>query len=280
MTAQTGSQYSHSRGLRLLELVVREFGPIFTLDQIKPIAETLHISSPNLRYVISILAKAGWIEILKRGVYLTRSRLYSEEAPAYAVAAALVNPIAISHWSACAYHGITTQSPTVVQASSPAKVITPEMRTGKARSPRGRAVWTVAGYDFEFIHIRPHAFWGFHKIWVNSWLQVNMTDFERTALDLFIRPDIFGGLSASMELLEAANERLDIPRLVDYALKYGTGSVIKRLGWALQGLGVRENDLSPLKQFPVKRYYLLDQRQKKSTSNNPGWRINENLKRP
>jgi hypothetical protein len=39
---------------------------------------------------------------------------------------------------------------------------------------------------------------------VNRWYQVNITDPERTALDLMVRCDIFGGMRAAIEILESA----------------------------------------------------------------------------
>lgn len=273
-------RYSQSQGLKLLEAAVKEFGPLFTLDQVKPLANTQKLSTSHLRYLLSTLADAGWIEILKRGTYLVKSPLYSEEVPVYAIAAALIQPMAISHWSACAHHGFTTQNPVMVQATTPGKVITPEMRTGKAHSPRGRAVWTVAGHDFEFIHVASNLFWGFQKIWVNSWQQVNITDLERTALDLIARPDIFGGFSAAIEILENTINQVNLDRLVDYGLKYDVGSVIKRLGWALENLGFAGNGLERLRAYPVKRYYLLDPGLDITNAiKNSRWHIAENLKR-
>ena len=272
--------YSQSHGLQLLEAAVKEYGPLFTLEQIKPLANTQKLSVSHLRYLLSTLANAGWIEILKRSTYLVKSPLYSEDVPVYAIAAALIQPMAVSHWSACAHHSFTTQNPAMVQAITPTKVITPEMRTGKAYSPRGRAVWTVSGHDFEFIHVAPTLFWGFQKIWANSWQQVNITDRERTALDLIARPDIFGGFSAAIEILENAMNQINIDRLADYALKYDKGSVIKRLGWALEKLGFSGKSLERLRVVPVKRYYLLDPGLEETGAiKNSRWHIIENLKR-
>ena len=273
-------RYSQSQGLMLLEAAVKEYGPLFTLEQIKPLANMQKLSTSHLRYLLSMLANAGWIEILKRGTYLVKSPLYSEEVPIYAIAAALIQPMAISHWSACSHYGFTTQNPVMVQATTTKKVITPEMRNGKANSPRGRAVWTVSGHDFEFIHITPKLFWGFQKLWVNSWKQVNITDRERTALDLIARPDIFGGFSAAIEILENAIDQIDIDHLADYALKYDVGSVIKRLGWSLENLGFAGNSLERLQDYPVKRYYLLDPGLEETrVIKNFRWHIFENIKR-
>jgi predicted transcriptional regulator of viral defense system len=272
------SGYSQSRGLKLLESAVREFGPIITLEQLKPIARMQQLSDTHLRFLISSLASGNWIEIIKRGTYLVKSPLYGGEIHPFAIADALIQPMAISHWSACAHHGFTTQSPTIVQASSPKKVITPEMRSGRAHSPRGRAIWQVYGLEFEFIHVSQKLFWGFERLWVNLWHQVNITDMERTALDLIARPDVFGGYSAAIEILENALEKVTIKRLVEYALKHDTGSVIKRLGWALEKLGVSEQELEGLQIYPVGRYYPLDPKLSYDAHKNARWMVLENIR--
>ena len=191
-----------------------------------------------------------------------------------------MQPMMISHWSACAQHGFTTQSPKMIQASTPKKDVTPEMRTGKARSPRGRATWQVYGLEFEFIHMKQDLFWGFDKIWVSSWHQVNITDPERIALDLIACPDIFGGISAAIKILENSVGQINIHQLVEYALRYDTGSVIKRLGWSLEKLGVRGQDLEPLKSYPVRRYYPLEPGHGSDAPKNVHWKVLENLERP
>jgi predicted transcriptional regulator of viral defense system len=279
MTSKTQG-YSKSQGLILLDSAVQEFGPIFTLDQLKPIASAQHLSITHLRLIISSLASSGWIEIIKRGVYVMKSPLYSGEISPFAIANALIHPMAISHWSACAHYGFTTQSPAMIQASTPKKVITPEMRAGSANSPRGRAVWQAYSLEFEFINVNQKLFWGFDKIWVSSWHQVNITDPERTALDLIARSDIFGGISAAIEILENALGQINVNRLVEYALTYDTGSVIKRLGWVLERLDVSERELEPLKIYPVKRYYPLDPSLDMDAPKNIRWHILENLVRP
>jgi predicted transcriptional regulator of viral defense system len=272
------SGYSQSQGLKLLELAVQEFGPIFALNQLKPVAKAQGLSDTHLRFLISSLANANWIEIIKRGTYVVKSPLYSGEIPPFAITAALIQPMAISHWSACSHHGFTTQSPTMVQASTPKKVVTPEMRKGKAYSPRGRAIWHAYGLDIEFIHVNQKLFWGFEKTWVSSWQHVNITDRERTALDLIARPDIFGGISAAIEILENALGQIKVNRIVEYALKYDTGSVIKRLGWALEKLGVPEQDIEGLQNYPVRRYYPLDPNLDEDAPKNIRWQILENLR--
>lgn len=271
--------YSNSQGIQLLNSAVSAFGPIFTLDQISSLPDNQRLTARQIRKLVSKLAQSGWIEILKRGTYAVKSPLYSGDIPPFAIANALVQPMAISHWSALAHHGFITQNPTMIQATTPVKVVTPEMRQGKAYRPRGRATWKVFELEFEFISIKKERFWGFEKQWVNSWTQVNITDRERTILDLIVRPEIFGGIRAASEIMEGVLAQIDLNRLVTYALRYDVGTVIKRLGWLMERMGVDENLLLPLQNYPVTGIVLLDPNQPRSEKIDPSWQINENITR-
>jgi predicted transcriptional regulator of viral defense system len=273
------SSYSNSQGVQLLERAIKEYGPIFTIEQISFLPGNQNLSPQQIRKLISKLAQSGWIEILKRGTYVVKSSLYSGDIPPFAIADALVQPMAISHWSALAHHGFSTQNPAMIQASTTYKVVTPEMRLGKAYRPRGRASWRAFDLEFEFIYVKKDWFWGFQKIWVNSWYQINITDPERTVLDLIVRPDVFGGIRASSEILEGAISYIKLDQLVNYALQYDVGAVIKRLGWLLERMGVDANLLIPLKNYLVTGMILLDPNQPKSENVDSSWNININLKR-
>jgi predicted transcriptional regulator of viral defense system len=273
------TSYSGSQGVQLLERAIKEYGPIFTIEQVSSLPVNQSLSPQQIRKLISKLAQSGWIEILKRGTYAVKSPLFSGDIPPFAIAKALVQPMAISHWSALAHHGFSTQNPAMIQASTPHKVVTPEMRSGKAYRPRGRAAWRVFDLEFEFVHVKKDWFWGMQKIWANSWIQVDITDRERTVLDLIVRPDIFGGIRAVSETMEEALPQIDLDRLVTYALRYDVGAVIKRLGWLLEKMEVSANLLLPLQNYPVSGTILLDPNQPKSNKHDPLWHINENLKR-
>lgn len=279
MSNNNPSPYSYSQGVQLLEKTVHKYGPIFTLKQISSIPENKLLSPIQIRKLISKLSTSGWIEILKRGTYVATRSLFSGEISPFGIAAALVQPMAISYWSALAHHGFTTQNPTMIQATTTHKVITPEMRLGNAYSPRGRAVWRAHKMEFEFIYTQPNLFWGFEKMWIGDWYQIDITDPERTALDLIIRPDIFGGFSAATEILEGTLLQINIMKLVDYALRYNNGSVIKRLGWLLEQMNVDPVLLLPLLNYPIKRYVPLDASQSKERIHNLRWKIIENIKK-
>lgn len=250
--------YAQSQGMLLLNRLVENVGPLFTMEQARAAAGELSLPPHRLRNVLSQLAEAGWIERIKQGAYAVRAPLFGAEIHPYAVATMLVAPLAISHWSALAHHGLTTQIPPMVQASTPAKVVTPEMRQGAAYRPRDRAVWRALNLEFEFIRVKPQRFFGFEEVWVSTWHRVAVTDPERTVLDLFATPQVFGSLQTGLETLEAQLNRLDLDKLAAYALRYEVGALIKRLGWALETLGAPERVIAPLQSYPVRAYSQLD----------------------
>jgi predicted transcriptional regulator of viral defense system len=278
MMSSTTSNYARPQGLILLQSAIAQFGPIFTIEQIKAIAEEQGLSETHLRKLISELAASGWMKFIKRGTYAAQKPFIDEDLNPYAIAAALIQPMAISHWSAAAHHGFTTQLPRMVQASTPRKVVTPEMRQGQALRPRGRSVWQALGVDVEFIQIQKKHFFGHVSFWVNRWQQVAITDPERTALDLIARPDVFGGLRAAIDIFEIALTQINIERLVDYGLEFQVGSIIKRLGWLLEKLGIPDHEFARLQDFPVTTYYRLDPQSTSRGKPNPRWRIIENLR--
>ena len=273
------SQYAQSQGMQLLNRLVEELGPLFTIEQAQAAGAQLLLPPQRIRSLMSRLAAAGWIERIKQGAYAARSPLFGVTIHPYAVAAMLVDPVAISHWSALAHHGLTSQIPPMVQVSTPATVVTPEMRHGAAYRPRGRAVWRALDLEFEFIQVKPQRFFGFQDVWVSQWHRVALTDPERTVLDLFAAPQLFGSLQTGLETLELHLERLDLDKLVGYAVRYGVGAVAKRLGWALEALGVPERVVEPLRAYPVRAYSQLDPTRSDGGEPIARWHLRNNLQR-
>jgi len=184
---------------------------------------------------------------------------------------------AISHWSALAHHGFTTQIPPMVQASTTAKVVTPEMRRGAAYRPRGRAAWRALGLEFEFIYVQARHFFGLEGEWVSQWHRASITDPERTMLDLFATPQVFGSVGLGLETLEAQLNHLDPEKLASYALRYEVGAVIKRLGWALETLGAPERAVEPLQAYPLQAYSQLDPTGPPGGRPITRWQLRDNL---
>jgi len=269
--------YNMIKGIELVKRLGQNIGPLFSVEQAWPEARELGLNEAALRSTLSSLARRGWLVRLKRGLYGVQAPLEGSNLHPFAVATAVVEPAAISHWSALAHHGLTTQIPPMIQASTTQKVVTPEMRQGKARRPRGHAVWSVLDWDFEYITVRSKSWFGFQQEWVSQWHRVSITDPERTLLDMFAHPSVFGSIRTGMETLQGSLDSLDIEQLVQYALRYEVGALIKRLGWTLENLGVPESVYAPLYAYPVNNIYPLDPAGPSSGPSETSWQICNNL---
>jgi len=266
-----------TNSLDILDKLVEQKGPIFTVEDAYKVGDQFSLAPAQMSKALSKMSKSGWLARLKRGTYLVQSSLLSEEIHPFAIAQALVPPLAISHWLALSHHGFTTQIPPMIQASTSAKVVTPEMRSGKAYRPRGTAAWQVMDIEIEYVHVKENKFWGFTYEWVSKWHRVPITDPERTLLDLIVRSDLFGGISMAIETINATLEKINLPRLVNYAIRYDVGSYIKRLGWILEINDVQEDILHPLQAYRTQNYYRLNPQGRKLGAPISRWKLYNNL---
>lgn len=251
-------EYGLSAGIALAASLADAGRYIFTTDdaiELRP-ADIRPAAVPRL---LKSLTDAGWIIRLRRGLYAGTGRLPGGvDVPPFAIATSLVRPSAIAHLSALAHHGLTDQIPRVVSAITSRKVVVPSMR-GARKGGKGQHVWRVAGLDLRYVVVIPERLeLGIEMIWMDERFRVPITDRERTVLDLFAMPRLFGGLGEGLSVLERAQGELDIPRLVEYALGYGSVAVAKRLGWSLEATGTGTEALAPLLELEARSYGSLD----------------------
>lgn len=270
------SSFRHTAGTGLLQALAQEGRYLFSTDQAREVGERLGIGYGFLRKLLSDLEASQWILRIKGGLYATTGELPGNiHVHSFAVATRLVEPSAISHQSALNFHGLTEQVPVMVTASTPKSYVTPSMRQGGKKGPRH--AWTVAGVSYEYVRIKPEHFFGVEEVWVDTRFRVPIFDKERTLLDGFIHPAQFGGMGEVLGLMEENAPQLDLKKLVQYALQYDKGAVIKRLGWALAHMGVEETIWSPLKAVPLSSYRLLDASRPRGGAYDKTWMIQNNL---
>jgi len=272
--------YARPFGIQLLDALLAEGQRIFTTDDARQAAEALGIKSSTLPTALHQLAAGGWVRRVRNGLYMVDETRRGGPAPhPFAIATALVDPSAISHWSALAYHGLTEQAPRVVTASTPKDIVTPRMRGAEHDTALPASVWEVDGLAIRFFRVQPGRFWGFEEVWVDEFSRVRITDRERTVLDGFLAPGIFGSLSEILGVLDEHLGEIEISRLVAYALRYGQGATVKRLGYALEELGVSADVVRPLREAPISGYRLLDPHGPDFGRYVTAWHIRANLPR-
>ncbi len=268
--------------LRFLRAIVGKSHYVFDVDDALASATQIGLSEGYVHQLLYRLTRAGWINSVRRGLYASTGRLpgYSI-AHDYAIATQLIKPSALCRFTALSYHEMTTQIPfRAIHVMTPKKVMTPGMRTGTKPEGRRRHAWVINGLNYEYHHVKPAHFFGIERVYVAGNLWVPMTDKERTILDLFVAPSWAGTFGTIYEILQEnlAEEKIDIGKLVQYAVQYGEGSLVKRLGWCLDELGVSENILCPLLNFKVSGYRILDADRVANGKCNKRWMIIDNLK--
>lgn len=272
------SKPHESQGFRLLHDLFTRGKRIFNMHDIKVAANTQNIPPAQLRKILSNLAKHGRLLRLRRGLYVGIG-LVADEANAhpFVISAYLIQPSAISHWSALQHHGLTEQIPQIVTASTTTKVLTPSMREKQPNKSKAKHAWEVAGVRYEYINIQQKHFFGIEKIWLDENFVVQITDKERTLLDVFIYPKMFGGIGEALGILENSLATIDIQKLVNYAIQYNKKSLTKRLGWALEYFGVPTKQLEPLLNAPISYFCRLDPSAPATGPCDKRWMIQNNL---
>lgn len=274
------SSENESYGTRMLRQLFLRGKRIFSMQDARMAANLENIPTNQLKIILSKLAKHHQVLRLRRGLYVAIGLLPDKtETPPFVISAFLVQPSSISHWSALQHHGLTEQIPQIITASTPNKIVTPSMRS-KNTHPHAKHAWEIDGIRYEYMVLQKnHYNIGLEKIWVTEHFLISITDKERTILDVFISPKLFGGMGEALEILENALPDIDIQKLVGYAVRYGKKSVIKRLGWSLEHLGVTSKVLLPILKIPMNFYCRLDPAKPRLGPCDKHWMIQNNLLR-
>jgi predicted transcriptional regulator of viral defense system len=259
-------------GTELVRKLVEAGQRIFTAEEARKIAPSVGLSPSYFRQALHHLARSGWIVRLRKGLYsLSGSVPGTTPLHEFEIGMALVEPAAISHWSALSYHGLTEQVPRRVFVLTSARSV-PRVRGAKAsRSDEG---YLVGETIYQFVQVKPERFFGIEDVWVDE-SRIKITDPERTLLDGVMAPHYCGDFAEVLHAFEVRLPKLDLERIIKYALKLDAATV-KRLGWILERQGVESTRLEPLRQVPVKGYRVLDPTGPRRGPCNAGWMIQVN----
>lgn len=230
------SAYSDTAGLRLLA-ELPEAGVFRATDALQT-GGALGLSEAHVRKLLHELARSGWLLRVQRGLYVPLDRATgAPRAHPYTVGTALVEPSAVSHWSALSQWGLSEQIPQVVTLSTPRRSADrSRRRRARAQSPDDH-LWQIGPQRYRVVFVQPGHYFGTTEVWIAPTERVSLYDRERALLDAFRHFHVFGSLAPALEMLEQHVAELDLDRLVDYAARLRVASVSRRLGWALEQLG-------------------------------------------
>ncbi|MEW5826714.1 MAG: type IV toxin-antitoxin system AbiEi family antitoxin [Candidatus Bipolaricaulota bacterium] len=245
---------------------------MFSTERARELAPRVGLKDAYLLEALHHLRRGEWIVPLRRGLYaLSHTVPGVPPVHEFEIAMSLVEPAAISHWSAMSHHGLTEQLPRQVFVLTTAPSV-PRLRGAEFASAEG---YPVGDARYRFVQVKSERFFGIEEVWVNE-ARVKMTDPERTLLDGLMAPHYCGDFSEVLHAFETRAPKLDVDRIVQYALKLDAATA-KRLGWLLERQKIGPAKLDPLRRLPIKGYRVLDPSGPRQGRCHAGWMIQENL---
>ncbi|MEA2010164.1 MAG: type IV toxin-antitoxin system AbiEi family antitoxin domain-containing protein [Actinomycetota bacterium] len=220
----TGGLSSENRGY--VEQLHRVFTGPFTAEDA---AEALGLDSERARRLVRYLADRGWLDRVRRGLYLPvpldSHRSGEAHQDPWVVANVVFDPAYIAGWSAAEHWDLTEQ-------------IFRDVLVVTGQRPRDRTP-TIGGTRFVLHSVDPAKHFGLVPVW-RSGQRIDVTDASRTVIDLLANPTWGGGIRqvAAMIADYFEGDHRDESLLVEYGERLGVGAVFKRLGFLIEELDI------------------------------------------
>jgi len=249
------------RGSLLLSALARENKNIFRIDEAKKILKE------DPKKVLSYLIQKKWILHLKRGLYaivpLDIGIKGSEDfiVHDFIIASYLTRPYYIAFWSALNYHGLSDQIPKSVLIA-----------TNKAKKSLA-----ILNTEFVFVQISKNRFIGIEKIEVEN-QKVNISNTNKTVADCLDHPEHSGGIEEVAKSIYFNHEELNFKKIKGYALKMRNITILKRLGYILDKIGLLEEYKDIFIDIQLtKGYSKFDTLSMKKGKYNEKWKLMVNI---
>lgn len=221
-----------------------------------------------VRKLLSDMTKRGLLMRLKDGLFYLIP--YEQDAESFvpdwhSIAEFLVfgGNHYIGYYSALQIHALITQPSLKEQI-----VVAKQIRPSEIK---------IKDVPFQFIYHNEKHFFGAKKIWSGSFNKVSCSDLEKTFIDCLFKPEYAGGTVEIAKAIYAAKDKINWKQLLDYAVKFDSQAVIKRLGFLLETLGLGREITGELQKMKTSSYAVLDTELPKNGKRISRWNIQQNL---
>ncbi len=222
----------------------------------------------TVRELLSDMTKRGLLMRIKDGIYYI---IPYEESPEtfmpdwHIIAKYLVKEAKhyIGYYSALQIHNLITQPSLKEQI-----VVNKQIRPSEIK---------IKEVTFQFIYHNENHFFGEKKIWIDDFNKVSCSDIEKTIIDCLFKPDYAGGIVEVARAIYSTKEKLDYNKLLEYAIKFDSQAVIKRLGYLLELFEIETEIVNELQKLKSASYVVLDTELPKTGKRNSRWSIQQNL---
>jgi len=213
-----------------------------SLFKSKDLCLLLGINKTKSYNIIKALKKKGTVKRIN-------SYLIFSDANEMAVASEINSPSYISFWSALNYYGFSDQMPKKIFLTT----------TKYKKEVQG----------FKYITMSKKRFFGYMKI-----KDITIAEKEKAVIDSLLLPRYSGGMKEVMKSIKNNLENLDIKKLIDYAVKMKSKSVLRRLGYILEKN--KKNTKGIINKIGG-GYELFDPNLKKKNNLNKKWLLDINV---
>lgn len=219
--------------------------------------------------LLSDMTGRGLLMRLKNGVYYIIP--YEQNAESFVPDWHLISECLVSgagehyigYYSALEIHGLITQPSLKEQI-----VVSKQTRQSEIK---------IKDVRFQFIYHNEKHFFGRQKIWIDSFHKVFCSDLEKTFIDCLFKPEYAGGTVETAKAIYASKDKIKWNKLLDYAVKFDSQAVVKRLGFLLETLGLGGEITDELQKIKTASYALLDTELPATGKRISRWSIQQNL---
>lgn len=225
-------------------------------------------SESAIRELLSDMTKRGLLMRIKKGVYYLIPYEQNPETfmPDWHL---LAEPLTrgtehyIGYYSALQIHNLITQPSLKEQI-----VVSKQLRPSQIE---------VKGIAFQFIYHNKAHFFGMKKIWIDSFHKVVCSDLEKTIIDCLFKPEYAGGVVEIAKAIFLSKDKIKFTKLFEYAEKFNSQAVIKRLGYLLEALEIETDIIRKLQKIKTNSYVVLDTELPKDGKLLSRWSIQQNI---
>ncbi len=190
------------------------------------VQEELGCTRNYAHFLLHSLERNHWVERVTRGLYqfIPLSYGYPDRIPPtdpFIIVSSLVTPHYCSYYTSNSHYGFTTQMPFTLFIATPKKK--PEIE------------WV--GGTFKFVTLSKHKFFGYKQERVFD-TEVLMAEPEKSIVDSFDKPKYTGGIEQLARITWRALPNLDKEKLIDYAQRMNSHSLVQRMGFIIDFLSV------------------------------------------
>jgi len=218
----------------------------------------------NLKIVKDIINKDRnytklFIHRLKKDnfIFEIEKNKYTFGKDSFVIASNIIWPSYISGWSALNYHHLTDQIPQTIF------VITTRARKKK------EIIFNNA--KIRFTKVNSKYFFGYKKERYGNY-DIFIAEKEKALIDSALLKKI--SFSEVCDIMKGNVKNINIPLLIEYLIKINNKSLIKRFGFLLDKLNIKNDKLNKLIDF---KYIQLDYSISKKGKKDKKWRIIDNV---